>query len=509
MFTMSVALDRAGRHYPHATSMVEEGGATQNWAEHINLVSRLAAGLCSVLPKVGQRFAILAPNSVSQATLIHGGYWSGRVPVPLNYRLSVPELFAILVKSSASILVVAGSYLEAAQQLKAQGWDGEILILGPALQGFRGTDDFFADYEPIAPVQLEASDEAILLFTGGTTGEGKGVALSHNNVVANGFQIAASLSTGPNDRYLHVAPMFHSADLIGTAMTLCGGAHSFLAQPSPTSIIDAIERRGITMSMAPPVLVKGIIQSELTVDRAFEKLRVFICGGAPVPIKLLLSAAQLMPATALVQGYGMTETSPILSFLHLPQARSLGLSDDVLNSSGIPLPGVEMRILDAQGPNDVGELLVRGPNVFSGYLERPELNEISFVDGWFLTGDVARIDSHGFVYILDRIKDVIITGGENVYSSEVESTLLDHPDILEVAVIGVPDEHWGERIAAVFVACPGSSPDKESLSDHCRAQLGGYKVPRLFKQVDSLPKSALGKTLKNSLRELFLDEPKN
>jgi long-chain acyl-CoA synthetase len=253
------------------------------------------------------------------------------------------------------------------------------------------------------------------------------------------------------------------------------------------------------------VLLKGIVAQGLARGRALDRLRVFICGGAPVPLDLLAEAETQMPATAMVQGYGMTETAPILSFLHLPQARAVG-ADDPLKSSGKPLAGVEIQLLDP-GPDGTGELAVRGPNVFAGYLDRPADTADAFEGGWFRTGDMARIDAHGFLHVVDRLKDVIITGGENVYSTEVETALLEHLSVAEAAVIGLPDANWGEKVVAVVVPTHGATPDPENLSVHCRQRLGGYKVPRDYRVVDALPKSALGKTLKAELRAMFTETP--
>lgn len=495
MFPMTVALERAARHFPRSTAMVEEDGRREDWATHVAGVARLAGALSAVGIGPGDRYAILSPNSVAQAALLHAGYWSGRVPVPLNHRLALPELAAILGKSGARVLFAAPALAGIAEALAAGGWDGRSVTLGEESAALA------AAAPSLDPAAVTEGDEAILLFTGGTTGEGKGVPLTHRNVVANGFQCATALGVAPEDLYLHVAPMFHSADLLGTAVTLAGGAHSYLAQPSPEAVVDAIEARGATMTMAPPVLLKGIVAQGLARRRALGRLRVFICGGATVALDLLAAAEAQMPGTAMVQGYGMTETAPILSFLHLPQARALG-AEEPLRSSGKPLAGVEIRLLEP-GPDGAGELAVRGPNVFAGYLDRPADTAAAFREGWFRTGDVARIDGHGFLHIVDRLKDIVITGGENVYSIEVETVLLAHPAIAEAAVIGVPDAHWGERVVAVVVSRAGAVPELESLDTHCRARLGGYKVPREYRMLNELPKSALGKTLKVELKALL------
>ena len=502
MFPMRLALERVARHFPHLPAMIKEDGTHESWAHHVGYVARLAGVVGGLGMAPGARFAILAPNSIDQATLIHAGYWSGRVPVPLNFRLAVPELVAMLRKSGAQVLFVDPVYLNVARKMQADGWQGHVLLVGPGREGIEGTENLTARSPATDPIRTVTGDEAILYFTGGTTGEGKGVPLSHGNVVSNGFQVATALGAGPGDCYLHVAPTFHSADLLGTAVTLVGGSHSYLAQSSPVAIVDALEARQATMTMVPPILLDGIVRPGLAKGRSLDALRIFICGGAPVPFDLLDMAAKQMPSAALIQGYGLTETSPILSFLHLPQARAVGEAG-VLHSSGKPLAGVEMRLLDED--DGVGELAVRGPNVFSGYLEQFAETAAAFDEDWFRTGDVARFDAHGFLHILDRQKDVIITGGENVYSVEVETVLLNHPDIADVAVIGIPDTKWGERVTAVIVATPGASIETEALTDHCRAHLGGFKLPREFRQVDALPKSALGKTLKFALGKLFQD----
>ena len=234
-------------------------------------------------------------------------------------------------------------------------------------------------------------------------------------------------------------------------------------------------------------------------------LRIFISGGAPVPVELMKVAQGHLPEGSMVQGYGLTETSPILTFMHLRQTE-VRTSEDApaCHSAGLPLAGVEARLIDLDWQDvpdgEAGELAVRGPNVFGGYIGRPEENAAAFRDGWFRTGDVARIDQDGFVHIVDRTKDVIITGGENVYSAEVEAVLSEHPDISEVAVIGVPDERWGEQVAAIIVpTCDGFA--EGDITEFCRGKIAGYKIPRRVVFVAELPKSPLGKVLKATLRE--------
>ena len=484
--------------------MIGEDGGRMTWRDHVGRVARLAGGL-GVAP--GSHFAIIAPNSVRQAELIHAGYWSGAVPVPVNFRLAPPEILSIVNECGARVLFADRQFLAIAEKLKSGGWPGEIHLLGE--DETSSTVQLIAEHEPLEPCAAEEKDEAILLFTGGTTGSGKGVPLSHGNVVSNGLQVGLALSATPLDVMLHVAPMFHSADLLGTAITLAGGAHSYLSQPAPDRFAAAVEERGITFTMIPPVLLHGLVHTGLLERSDLSGLRIFISGGAPVPFDLLKAAQRHVPNGSMVQGYGLTETSPILTFMHLRQAEALTSQDAAAcRSAGLPLTGVETRLIDGDWQDvpdgEPGELAVRGPNVFGGYMGRPDETAAAFRDGWFRTGDVARIDQDGFVHIVDRSKDVIITGGENVYSAEVEAVLAGHPDISEVAVIGSPDERWGEQVTAVIVAESDGLADRDVI-EFCRGKIAGYKIPRRSIFVGELPKSPLGKVLKGTLREQHAD----
>jgi len=483
--------------------MIEEDGPRTTWRDHVDRVARLARGLGELGIVPGSRFAIIAPNSVGQAELIHAGYWLGAIPVPINFRLAPPEILAIVHECGAGVLFVDQHFLAISEALKGGGWTGDIHLLRQ--DELSSTAQLISEHEPIEPCAADENDEAILLFTGGTTGSGKGVPLSHGNVVSNGLQVGLALGAAPLDVMLHVAPMFHSADLLGTAITLAGGAHSYLAQPAPDTFASAVEERGITFTMIPPVLLHGLVHSGLVETADLSGLRIFISGGAPVPFDLLTAAQLHVPDGSMVQGYGLTETSPILSFMHLRHTEALTSEDaPACRSAGLPLAGVEIRLIDGDW-QDVpdgkpGELAVRGPNVFNGYLGRPDETTAAFRDGWFRTGDVARIDDDGFIHIIDRTKDVIITGGENVYSAEVEAVLAGHPKISEAAVIGLPDERWGEQVTAVIVATSDGLEDRD-IVEFCRGKIAGYKIPRRSLFVTELPKSPLGKVLKGTLRE--------
>ena len=499
MFTMSSILDHNAKHYTNNVAMLFEDGTVETWHRHVEKVARLAAGLKKLGLKGGERIVIISENSVEQATLFHSCYWSGIVPVPLNFRLSKIELERLLAQSSAQFLFVSPTFVDLANSITSVGWQGSIFLLGAGKGSHTGTCELISRNDPCDAVATDRDDVATLLFTGGTTGNGKGVPLTNENVVSNGLQVATALGTSPSEIFLHVAPMFHSADLLGTAVTLGGGAHKYLSEPNPSLLMKSLQETKITMTMAPPVLLRAAVNHFSDVSFDLPYLRIFICGGAPVPYELLKAASETMKHTTMVQGYGMTETSPIISFVNWKYAEKEE-SSSALMSSGKPLAGVETKLCD-MNVDGVGELAVRGPSVFSGYYNETDEVQGLFEDGWFRTGDMASFDKDGYLHIVDRKKDMIITGGENVYSKEVEDVLFQHPEVNEVAVIGLPDEHWGERVVAVIV-CEGKVME-DTLHQHCQSYLGKYKIPKEWFFVDEIPKSALGKTLKNKLRELI------
>ncbi len=496
---MSSILEHNAKHYTNNVAMVCENGNSETWHQHVERVARLSKGLKKLGLESGQRIAILSENSLEQATLFHACYWTAIIPVPLNFRLSKIELKRLIAQSEAEVLFVSSSFIDLAHSLIAEGWKGTVLLLGSGQSNQTGTQELISHNDPADAVLANRDDVVTLLFTGGTTGNGKGVPLTNENVVSNGLQVATALGTGPAEIFLHVAPMFHSADLLGLAVTLGGGAHKFLGDPKPNLLVDSLKETKITMTMAPPVLLKAVVDHLSDISCDLNHLRIFICGGAPVPYELMKSASEKMKHTTMVQGYGMTETSPIISFLNLRHATNEKSSSAVL-SSGKPLVGVETKLCNLN-VDGVGELAVRGPSIFSGYLNSSDESQKLFENGWFRTGDMASFDDDGYIHIVDRKKDMIITGGGNVYFKEVEDVLIKHPKISEVAVIGLPDEHWGERVVAVLVS--KSKGIEDALQQHCELYLGKYKIPKEWCFVDEIPKSALGKILKNKLRGLF------
>ncbi len=513
MLTMSSALARARRAHGRSIAIVDPERCF-TWAAHVDRVARMAGALQALGLAAGDRIGILSRNSFRQCELLHAGYWSGVVPVPVNVRLAPREIAFVLRDAGCAYLAVDPALPALLDRDELAPWRERSFILGPAgAGGRRGHDEMIATSNALPPRDAAEGEDAILLYTGGTTGRAKGVRLTHRNIVSNGLQVGLTLGIRHDDVYLHVAPMFHSADLLATALTLCGGAHAYLPEFNPAAFAAAIAKHRVTFTMLAPTMLIMVLQHPEFAGFDLSSLRIQVYGSAPMAEAWIRRALEALPAAQVTQGYGLTETAPILSFFeHRHHLEALASGNTArLACAGKTLPGVDLRIVDDAG-RDVargasGEVLVRGPNVTPGYYKLPEVNAETFRDGWFHTGDVGREDEDGFLYLLDRKKDMIVTGGENVYSSEVEAVLLAHPGIAEAAVISVPDTVYGEAVFAVIVARAGAALNDAALMAHCREHIGGYKIPRRFAYAEALPKSALGKVLKAELRAKYAAAP--
>jgi long-chain acyl-CoA synthetase len=413
------------------------------------------------------RVGYLGPNSLAHMECWLGLPAFGKVLVDLNYRLSLEELRFLVQDAELDALI---SDDPRAAELGVPLVDYEALVAGPE-HAFPGVDE---------------NTVAAISYTGGTTGRPKGVMLSHRNLVANALHNLAVTGHARADRWLHVCPMFHVAGTSNVfACTWVGARSVLLPRFEPVSVLRAIEAHGITHAVFVPTMLAMLLEHDGNVS----SLRHMQYAASPISPELQRRVLEWLPDCDIVQFYGMTEAAPTVTRL------SRADHDTRPSSMGVPVPGVQAEVRAPVG--EVGELWVRGPNVMLGYWKRPEATAAALVDGWYRTGDLAREDEDGYFYMVDRAKDMIITGGENVYSVEVEAVLSRHPDVDEVAVFGVPDERWGEAVHAVVVG----RADPEALRAHCRAALAGFKVPRVIEVRDEpLPKSGAGKLLKHVLR---------
>ncbi len=518
MLTMSSALDRCRRYYADRPAVIDREGRW-TWAEHLDRVARLAGGLQALGVRRGDAFATLSRNTFRNFELLHAGYWMGAVPAPVNIRLAPPEIAYILDNAGAEVVAVDAPFLGLLEHEALARWrDRAIGVIGPgdetdadAVRPEHDYESLIAGTNPTGLHEAQEDDTAILFYTGGTTGRSKGVPLSHRNAVANGMQVGHTVGVFSDDVYLHVAPMFHSADLLGTGFTLMGSGHAFLPAFTPADLLGAIQDRGVTWTMLAPTMIILTLQQEDLSRYDLSSLRAFLYGSAPMAAEWVERTLKAFDGVELIQGYGLTETSPILTLMsHREHVEAIESGNrGRLKAAGRPIIGVDMRIVGLDGrevPNgESGEVVVRAPNVTAGYLNLPEENARAFRDGWFHTGDVGRMDDDGFMYLVDRKKDMIITGGENVYSLEVEAALYQHPAVGECAVIGIPDSKFGEALFAAVVPQPGQTVSADELVTHCRERIGGYKIPRQYAFLPELPKSAMGKILKTALRETYSD----
>ncbi|MCA8941340.1 MAG: AMP-binding protein [Planctomycetes bacterium] len=473
---------------------VRDAGTNLSYLEFRQAAERMAG---SILQRVepGDRVAILARNCWEYACAYFAAARAGVVLVPWNTRLTEREHTAILDDSNAALLLHDDAFAEAATAL-----DVPRCALTDALAGSAPRTE---------PPAVAPDDTAHLYYTSGTTGTPKGVRLTHRNVVAHAEMTRAELDLGEADVWGHIAPMFHLADAWATfAITLVAGTHAFVGEFTAASTFDAIERDAITMTNLVPTMLQRMIANDSTADCS--SLRTILSGGAPIAPETVRAIVDRF-GCEYVQTYGMTETSPFLTMSLLDaELRSLPLSDQLRyrSKTGRAVRGIELRVVGNDGrdvPRDettVGEIRVRGATVTPGYWNKPDETAAVFEDGgWLRTGDLAVIDDRGFVTIVDRAKDVILTGGETVYSTEVENRLFEHPDVVEAAVIGIPDPDWGERVVAAVVL-RSATPEAELLA-FCREGLAGFKRPKQIRRFDELPKTGSGKLDKRALRRAW------
>lgn len=509
MLTMPGLLRATAQSFGKRIAIRDEAG-NLTWNEYLDRIACTATMLRSLDLMPGQRFAVLSRNCALQGQLFNGGYWAGVVPVPINFRLSVSEIVQLLEDAECEVLLIDNAFVHMLDQPQLEKWrDRAILIpVDGIASDLPSADVLIARAKPMAAHEVHEDDDAILLYTGGTTGRGKGVRLSHRNIISNALQLSRVMEVDENDVYLHVSPMFHSTDLKATVVTMFGGGHVYLKEFSTTGVLEAVQRDRVTILSLVPTMIVRVLQEGKLDQYDLSSLRLFSYGTSPIGEGTLRAAMAAFPKAGFNQCYGLTETSPLLAMLDAAaHRRALQDKPELLHAAGRPMPGVDMRFLGPDGRElangEVGEVVARGPQITKGYLNRPEDNANAFRNGWFHTGDIGRVDDEGYLFVLDRKKDMVITGGENVYTREVESVLQQHPDIADVSVVGVPDPQYGEALLAAVVLHAGrEKPSGESLIAFCRGQLGGYKIPRKYMFVEQLPRTAMGKVRKQDLVNL-------
>lgn len=503
---LTQALHRLVQQKPAALA-AKDARRSLDWATLVDRVARLAGGLRALGLTPGDRVAMLSRNSVDFMTYILGTWWAGGVINPVNLRWSASEMAYSLVDCDSRILIVEAAFADMLAEIRAAAPCVRHVIVigdGTGVPGAHDFDRWLTAATPIGDVRRGGDELAAILYTGGTTGRPKGVMLSHANLA--GSMLGAMALSRAHHRYLYTAPLFHIGALAGMFIALYSDSeHHFIPAFDPLAVLETIARERIEDLFLVPTMLRMVVDHPRFAEFDTGSVRRIRYGASPMDGGLMDRAITAFPNAGFSQAYGMTELSPTVTILpeedHSPAARANGR----LYTAGRASPSAEVRIVgpdDRELPRgDVGEIVARGPGVMLGYWNRPDATAEAIRGGWMHTGDLGRMDADGYVTVVDRLKDMIITGGENVYSAEVETALSTHADVAQAAVIALPDEKWGERVHAVIVLHPGAAPDPDALRSHCRTTIAGFKIPRSFAFVESLPLSGAGKVLKNVLRD--------
>jgi acyl-CoA synthetase (AMP-forming)/AMP-acid ligase II len=490
---------------------LEFEGRQTSFAEFDVLTNRVANALIALGVRPRERIAYLGKNSDVYFELLLGAMKANIVMTPVNWRLAAPEIAFIVADCKAPVLFVGAECVAQVRSIRKQLPELRVVIVteGDAAewQSYEAWRDAQDASDP--KVEISRSDVAIQLYTSGTTGKPKGAMLSHANLLnllENGAGAEADWNKWTADDVSLVAmPVFHIG---GTGWGLLGlyyGAKGVIAREfDPTKVLDFIEHAEITKLFLVPAAMQFVVRQPRARSVDFSRLKYILYGASPIPAALLKECIEVF-GCGFVQVYGMTETTGSIVALP-PEDHVEGL--DRMRSAGKALPGIELAILDVDGrqlpPGEVGEVATRSGSNMVGYWNLPEATARTIGrDGWLRTGDAGYMDKDGYLYIQDRIKDMIISGGENIYPAEVESAVCDHPDVAEAAVIGVPDDTWGETVKAIVVLKPGKQTTASDIINFTRSHVAAFKTPKTIDFIDALPRNASGKILRRHLRDPY------
>jgi long-chain acyl-CoA synthetase len=507
---LTQALHRAVRQHPKKIVTIH-GQRRQDYATMRHRVACLASALRALGVAPGDRVAILSLNSDRYAEYYFAVYWAGGVVNPVNVRWSAAEIAYSLNDCDTRILFIDDPFLPMLLALRQQAACLNTVIHcgdGATPAQSLSYETLIADHAPVEDARRGGEDLAGVFYTGGTTGFPKGVMLSHRALYLNALELMTHGIDASHGIGLHAAPMFHLADhVMFNALFIGGGTHVMLSMFDPKRVAETIEREGVSMTLMVPIMIQALVDSEPAHEHDMSSLKELLYGGAPMNEAVIDRTLARLPQARMCQAYGMTELAAIATILphyyHSKEARSVGKC----RSAGLPSAICEMRIVDKDGNEasrgTVGEVAVRSPCAMQGYWNKPELTRQALRGGWMHTGDGGYMDADGFIFIVDRLKDMIITGGENVYSVEVENAVATHDAVLQCATIAVPDEQWGELVHVCVVLRPGATLDLQSLHAHCVPLIANYKIPRSLEILEKLPVSGAGKVLKSKLREKY------
>ena len=477
------------------------GGTTRTWAEFDERVRQLSGALAQAGIGKGDRVAFVDKNHPGCLETTFAAAGLGAANAVPNWRLSDDELAYVLADSGARVIFVGAELMPQVEAIRDRLPAAErLIVVGGEVDEFEA----FLAAEPIAGADVEEDDGALILYTSGTTGFPKGAVLTHRSLLTHAIAVGTAFPMGPGDVNLVAMPLFHVGGSGYAVVGFMTGRPTYMTrEPDAASLAGALAA-GVTHAFLVPAVVAGIVQAGEQALKAFSRFKYLGYGASPMPLPLLRTVLAAWPEMNFVQVYGMTELSGAVTALQ-PEAHRDAAHPERLASAGTALPGVELRIVDPVTLEDaaLGEVWIRTDQRMAGYLGNPEATAETIVDGWVRSGDIGRLDDGGFLFLEDRVKDMIITGGENVYSPEVERVLAEYPGVAEVAVIGIPDEKWGEQIKAVVAPLPGEQIDADKLVEFCRERLAHFKCPRSIDVLEALPRNATGKILKRTLREPY------
>lgn len=503
---LTSGLHRSVQQQPDAVAVVDRN-VRRTFAELADRVSRAAGYLQGEGLGPGDHVAILCHNSVAYVEAILASLWGGFTFIPLNCRLSRDEIAFQLDECAPKVIVTDAAHERLTRSAVSISRSASIYLTDYASSKVptRNWDEACTRGEHVGDVRMVAAALAAIVYTGGTTGRPKGVMLEAGNLMASALGTLATSGTPESHRFLQGVPLFHLAGLGSFLQQLQVGSTHFLLPPTDMAeIADVIENDRITMTTLVPTQIRRLVRHAQEHGQDLRSLRALVYGGAPIDAALLAEVLSLWTDLELSQRYGMTELGPVATIL-TPTDHRRPEKPALLRSAGRPARHVEVRVVEPGGnpvdTGEIGEVTVRSGGMMRGYFKQPAATAQTIKNGWLFTGDLGFLDHEGYLFVVDRAKDMIVSGGENVYSAEVEDALSTHPDVAASAIVGAPDDEWGERVHAVIVARPGRSITIENVRTHCQLTIASYKAPRTFELVDELPLSAAGKVLKQLLRQ--------